>query len=82
LLIVVFDDKQLKNEEIETKIQFPTIVGNLKEAMKMFELEGFLIESDRSRYFDEDATGMRVIGALDTKLFDKKAVKAYYSPVE
>lgn len=80
--IVVFDDRQLKNESIASKDQFPTVIGNLKEAMKMFELEGFQVETDRSRYFDEDATGMRVIGALTTKLIDKKAAVAVYSPIE
>ncbi|NRT90185.1 phage major capsid protein [Clostridium beijerinckii] len=78
--IVVFDDKQLKNETIDTKDQFPILIGNMKEAMKMFELKGFIVESDRSIYFDKDATGMRVKGALTTKLFDKKAVVAVYSP--
>ncbi|AQS09679.1 phage capsid family protein [Clostridium saccharobutylicum] len=78
--IVVFDDKQLRNETIDTKEQFPILIGNMKESMKMFELNGFITESDRSIYFDEDATGMRVKGALTTKLFDKKAVVAVYSP--
>lgn len=79
--IVVFDDKQLRNATIATKSQFPIVIGNLKEAMKMFELEGFSVETDRSRYFDEDATGMRVIGALTTKIFDTKAAVAVYSPL-
>jgi HK97 family phage major capsid protein len=79
--IVVFDDKQLLNETINTETQFPIIIGNLKETMKMFELENFAVETDRSRYFDEDATGMRVIGALTTKIFDKKAAVAVYSPL-
>lgn len=79
--IVVFDDKQLLNATISTVTQFPIIIGNLKEAMKMFELEGFSVETDRSRYFDEDATGMRVIGALTTKLFDTKSAVAVYSPL-
>lgn len=80
--IVVFDNKQLKTETIDNKKQFPVIVGNLMEVMKMFELEGFQVETDRSRYFDLDATGMRVIGALTTKLFDKAAAEAFYSPLE
>mgnify|MGYP001256740774 CR=1 FL=1 len=79
--IIVFDDKQLKNATISTVVEFPIIIGSLQEAMKMFELEGFTVETDRSRYFDDDATGMRVIGALTTKLFDKKAVAAVYSPL-
>lgn len=79
--VVVFDDKQLINETINAVEQFPILIGNLKEAMKMFELEGFQVETDKSRYFDEDATGMRVIGALTTKLFDIKAVVAAYSPL-
>jgi HK97 family phage major capsid protein len=79
--IVVFDDRQLKNETIATVSQFPVIIGNLQEAIKLFEHESFAIDTDRSIYFDEDATGMRVIGAMDTKLLDKKAAIAFYSPL-
>ncbi len=80
--IVVFDNNQLKNETIDSKEQFPLLVGNLREALKMFVLEGFKVETDRSIGFKNDTTVMRVIGALTTKLFDKKAVKAVYSPQE
>lgn len=79
--VVVFDDKQLKNETIATKSQFPVIIGNLQEAMKLFEHEGFAVDTDKSVYYADDATGMRVIGAMDTKLFDKKAAIAFYSPL-
>lgn len=80
--IVVFDNGQLKTETIATKKQFPVIVGNLKETMKMFELESFQVETDRSIGFKNDTTCMRVIGALTTKLFDKEAATAFYSPLE
>ena len=79
--VVVFDDKQLKNETIATVSQFPVIIGNLMETMKLFEHESFAVETDRSVYFTDDATGMRVIGSMDTKLFDKKAAIAFYSPL-
>jgi len=79
--IVVFDDRHLLNATINTVSQFPIIIGNLQQAMRMFELEGFQVETDRSRYFDEDATGMRVIGALTTKIFDTKSACALYSPL-
>ncbi|AYK64164.1 MULTISPECIES: phage major capsid protein [Bacillus subtilis group] len=74
--VVVISDKFLKNGGTASKPTYPLFIGDLKEAVKLFDREqmSLLMTNVGAGAFEKDQTKIRAIDRFDVRLWDEEAV--------
>ncbi|MCG8541239.1 MAG: phage major capsid protein [Clostridia bacterium] len=80
--VIVYDDDTIPNDTTDALNPLaPLIIGDLKKGVVLFDRQQMSVASSKEAGFANNSTVMRGIVRQDNRIWDKKAVKVYYSPL-